>query len=269
MTWPTDILGDHTSASQLSKFDQCPEQWRQKYIKKQRERVGVPLIIGNADHAAYETAWRHKINTGTLPPLKDIEDMYRQKFDDAIEKNGGDSEIAWKDTKPGEAVDSGIGTLRAYYPVAQRITPIALEAKFSYAPTSLPVPIIGYIDVETKDYTIERKRANRKPDRGEIPGKHRIQGLVYRAVTRKPSHHHYSINTTKPYVITPAEHPTLEQSYTPELPGMVEKYAGRILRTMHAFLTMYGPDEPWPGALEHPDACNWCFHRPNCAWWAA
>jgi len=48
----------------------------------------------------------------------------------------------------------------------------------------------------------------------------------------------------------------------------VRTMVSQSMRTIAHFNTIYGPDNPWPGALAHPWACGFCGFRADCEWWA-
>jgi hypothetical protein len=263
--WPTQ-LPQHLSATQLSMAARCPEQYRQRYILGKKERPGSALIIGAADHKAHEHNFRQKITTKQDLPLADVEDAYAQAFDDAIDNAGGESEIAWMDDNYSKAKDSGASLVRLYHTtISPGLVPDDVEKKIELAIPSLPIPVIGYVDLETSAAIFERKTTKRAEK--DLKGDWRLQGLVYRAALGKPVNWHVSVRKASPEILTPATHPNLRL----DVGGVdiAHRYIGRLAQQLHALFLMYGPDETWPGAITHPWACGFCGYRSACSWWAS
>lgn len=257
--WPVG-LPDHLSATQVGLFERCPEAYRRRYLQKQRERVGGGLIVGHADHAAFEAYWKAAMD-GVPLRLDDVE----ARYDAAFEQRAEEEDVQWGDTPRGKQKDRGVEMLRAYYPVARTVTPVAVEESFEYTTPRLPVTIRGKVDVETPTAVVERKRSSAR--KKTLPGKWRLQNMIYRSVRHKPVETHLSVETKTPVIVTPADEPALRSAYTPGVVDLTERYVGRIAQSMHAFYLLHGPDSPWPGALAHDWACGYCGYRPNCWWW--
>lgn len=261
--WP-EALPQHLSASQLSMLARCPEQYRQRYVLGKKERPGSALIIGSADHAAHEHNFRQKIESKLDLPLAEIEDVYAQAYDDAIDRAGGESEVAWGDDNYSKAKDSGAGLVRLYHStISPGMVPLDVEKKIELAIPMLPVPVIGYVDLETSAAIFERKTTKRAEK--DLKGDWRLQGMVYRAALGKPVHWHVSVRKATPEILTPATHPNLQLA-TGGL-DLARKYVGRLAQQLHALWLMHGPDEVWPGAITHPWACGFCGYRNDCRWW--
>lgn len=266
-TWPVE-LPQHLSATQLNMFDRCPEQFRNRYILKKRERPGAALIIGRADHAAAEHNYRQKITSGVDLPISEVEDAYADAYEAAIDEHGGDTEIAWGDENYTRAKDDGARLVRAYHEqVAPSVQPIAVEREIFHSIPQVPVALKGFIDVETTVSVIERKTTKRAESKPK--GQWRLQGMIYRAALRKPVEWQLSIRGKSARCITRVDAPELVLPWVDGCDQLANRYVGRIIRQLHATYVMYGPDAPWPGAISHDWGCSFCGYRPHCAWWAA
>jgi hypothetical protein len=266
LAWPSG-LPDHLSASQLNMFSRCPEQYRRRYVLGEKERPAAALVWGSADHYAHEQNFAQKILSGEDIPGDDVKLAFAEGFDRAVDRSGGEGEVDWGQDKPGEMKDRGAALVGVYHKqVSPRIQPTAVETKFKVDLPGVPVPVIGYVDVSTAATAIERKTAGRaekkpKPD-------WRIQGLLYQAVGGKPVEWHVSVKTKTPAVWTPLEAPDLQLALNSVTVGATKGLVRTIAQGLLAYWTTYGPDEPWPGAVTHPWACDFCGFRPTCAWWA-
>lgn len=267
LDWPAE-LGDHLSASRLSMFQRCPEQYRQRYVLGRKERPGAALVWGTADHYAHEQNFAQKITSGEDITEADVKLAFAEGFDRAVERNGGQSEVEWGTDKPGELKDAGAKLVGVYHQqVSPRIQPTAVEEKFSMVLPGVPVPVIGYVDVRTAAEAIERKTAKAKQAKPKPDW--RIQGLLYQAVSGTPIEWHVSVKTKLPAVYTPVEQVELRLPVNGRTVDATRVLVRTISQAMLAYWRMYGPQEPWPGAITHPWACDFCGFRPACAWWEA
>lgn len=265
MDWP-DQLGDHLSATRLSMFQRCPEQYRRRYILGQKERPGAAMVWGSADHYAHEQNFTQKITSGEDISDADVQLAFAEGFDQAVERGGGEAEVEWGFDKPGALKDAGAKLVSVYHAqVSPRIQPTAVEEKFSVALPGVPVPVIGYVDVKTAGEAIERKTAKAKQPKPKPDW--RIQGLLYQAVDGRPVDWHVSVKTKLPAVYTPLEEVALKLPVNARTVDATKVLVRTISQAMLAYWRMYGPSEPWPGAITHPWACDFCGFRKDCAWW--
>lgn len=277
--WPAE-LPDHLSASSLTQFQRCAEQWRRRHILGEKERPGAALVWGKADHFAHEQNFRQKIDSHEDIAASDVAFAFAEGFDREVEVFG--DQIEWGDEKPGELKDKGVALASFYHKsVSPSVQPIAVEEKFTVELPGVPVPIIGFIDVEQEVSAIERKTAKRaektiKPD-------WRIQGLLYQAVKSKPVDWHVSTKTKQPAVYTPPLDPMplfgdmtgeigLRLPLNERTVDATKVLVQNTAKAMLAYYKMFGPHEPWPGAITHPWACAWCAWGPDgnkpCYWWS-
>ncbi len=260
------------SATSLRMLKICPEQWRQRYILGRKERPGEALTMGNAFHSAVAFSHEAKIETHEDKPVAEVVEYFHDKaWPKAVEKDGGESEIRW-DNKPDDVRRDGERVTRAYHTVVSpRIQPVRVEQKISIAVPGVPVPIIGYIDVEEERNTIDTKtgkQVQKKPD-----ANWRTQGTLYAFATGKPTHFHSISRAKTPSIATPLEHEEMvvepNPSQVPQIEAMLRMYAEQV----EWFFNRYGPDEPWPmtGVLmdfKGGAACNFCGFRKWCPAWA-
>lgn len=265
--WPRE-LGDHLSASRLTMFQRCPEQYRRRYVLGQKEKPGAALVWGSADHYAHEQNFKQKVRSGEDIPEADVRLAFAEGFDRAVERNGGEAEVVWGDEKPGALKDAGTELVAVYHRVVSpRVQPVAVEEKFCVWLENVLVPVIGYVDVQTATRAIERKTA-RAAQRSPKPD-WRIQGLLYQAVHDADVEWHVSVKTKTPAVYTAGEEPALRLPVNRSTVEATKQLVSTLTRAMVAYWRMYGPEEPWPGAITHPWACSFCGYRPTCRWWAA
>jgi hypothetical protein len=261
--WPADI--QHLSPSSMKKFMECPDKWRKHYLLREREITqGYWLFQGSTNHRSIDWALKEKMTTGKLPEVKQILERFDHEWTMELSDRGGVEALEWRDSTPGEAKDQTAGLVKAYVPIAQMLDPIALEQKWEIEVPHVPVPLMGYIDIELEDRLIDRKdvaRRERKPKPDWV-----MQGGIYTAVKQKPIDFHVSTKTKMPMVYTPGVDPELAMpAWSTQ---RMHLYVQRVARAISTMYTQYGPHEVWPGATLHPFACDYCGLRANCAWWA-
>lgn len=287
--WPLPLK--NLSATSLSTFSRCAEQWRRTYLQGERYIPSASSVVGNAAHGAAETNYSQKIDTGDDLSTSDVEIAFADSFDREVERNGGASEIDWamkvgKERlilRPGEAKDKGVPVVRSYHTgVANRIQPVRTEEWFRISIGKVPVPIIGKMDLITGTQKTDIKFGAVAKKFPEVMW--RIQGLVYLMVGETDtlsgiSHLPFSWHTGSwgserygPKIYTPDESPELSMTRTENTAIVAERHISALSETMVAYYTRYGPDEPWPTtALTHSWACNACSFHPrhggNCFWW--
>lgn len=254
----------HLSASSIDMAMRCPEQWRRRYMLGEKARPGSALIVGGAFHGAQEFNYAQKIDSGEDVPTSEVVEFFHDAaWPDKLEEAGGYAEVQW-DGKPDELRERGALMVAAYRDnVAPRVQPIAVEQRFEIE-LGLPVPVIGYVDVERADTLAEMKTSARamsspKPD-------WRLQGRLYQMVKRKPVEWHVTTKTKAPATITPLEEPNL--LLEPADDRMTARLVRHVAWAMNHYYATLGPDEPWPGeGIMHPWACQFCGWRPSCRWW--
>jgi hypothetical protein len=255
----------HLSASSLTMAQRCPEQWRRRYVLGEKERPGAALVLGGAFHSTQEHNYGQKIGSHEDVPTEEMLDYFNDlAWPSAVQRNGGEEEIVW-DAKPDTERAKGGAMVSVYREqVAPRIQPIAVEVEFK-VDVGLPVPILGYVDVErehalTELKTAKAKQSSPKPD-------WRLQGRIYQMVKSKPVEWHVITKTKAPAVYTPLEEPDLALEDSVLASGRTAQLAQQLGWLMNHYMTSLGPDTPWPGAITHPWACGFCGWRATCHWW--
>jgi hypothetical protein len=151
---------------------------------------------------------------------------------------------------------------------APSVQPIAVESRFSERLPGVPVPIVGYIDVETQTTLVERKTTKTKL---KVPKPNwLLQGRLYSMVYEKPVEWQLVTRQVTPQLVLPEDEPGLRlgDSHPDATIRMVQQAAYML----EDFWFRYGPDNPWPlHGLAHPYQCSFCFAGPkygaSCVAW--
>jgi len=194
---------DHLSYSAISTYLLCPESWRRRYVLHEQTPTATALVFGSAVHGAIETYLR----TG-----KPLEDAWRENWSEQVAREG---EIAWGEETADTLAADGERILTApnvaaflddirhnYDPLRER----SMERKVELRVPGVPVPIVGYIDVITRDGVPgDFKTAARMwaPDKAASE----MQPLVYLAALNQEGVHEHNW-LFRHYVMTKSARPS-------------------------------------------------------------
>lgn len=138
---------DHLSYSSISSYLLCGEAWRRRYVVKEQAPVSDNLVLGSAFHDAAQSY---------IKGAPDLEAAFEQGWSKQLERG---QTIAWEDGVPEPTHDTGLRMVKAK-PVRELLAEIRanfdpehgiIERRVELHVPGVPIPIIGYIDVITKD----------------------------------------------------------------------------------------------------------------------
>lgn len=230
---------DHLSATSLTEFLVCPEQFRLKRIAKRPERNRLDLFIGTVHHRAIADLFRNKIETGGNLQWEELAEGYRHCWDNTINDEG---EPEWE-VPPSEAYETGTKVLECFlHEVAPYVTPLKVEQRFEETVPGVPVPVVGYIDVESRGFieefkTSARKEASAKP-------RWRFQGRIYQLAVDKPVAWYVTTKQVTPKSYTPVDNPGLLMD--PANKDQTVRLIVQSVEVMNDLFARYGPAGPWP-----------------------
>lgn len=259
---PWSVGLGHLSATSLSMYLRCPNQFRYRYVLGQKKRPGEALVVGRAVHDVLELNFTKKVTTHEDMALPTLIDYYNdESWVKCVEEEqeGSGFDILWDDEDAGRK--RGEKMLAHYHQgVSPRVQPIEAEESFAIEGLA-PVPVIGYLDVETDQVIVDFKTA--KQLRRNVRPDWQLQGRLYSLAKTKPIDFHVLAHTGS---LTPLEEPTL--SITPsaaEVMATEQVVRATVERMERDYLT-YGPDNHWPtyGSI------NEMYNKPICAFcgWA-
>jgi len=154
------------SHSRLSTYEQCPYQYKLKYIDKiKTEKETIEAFLGSRVHDTLEWLYR-QVNMEKIPSLKEVLKKYKEKW----EKEFNDSIKITKDFSVKNYYDKGVKFIKNYYEkhkpfdentidIEKRIV-VNLDDKGKYK-------LVGYIDrlvynEKTGEYEIHDYKTNNK-----------------------------------------------------------------------------------------------------------
>lgn len=138
---------DHLSYSSISSYLLCGEAWRRRYVAKEPAPVSDNLVLGSAFHDGAQAY---------IKGASDLEAAYMAAWTKQLERG---QEIAWESGTPEPTHDTGLRMVKAK-PVRELLDQIRanfdpehgeIERRVELRVPGVPVPIIGYIDIITRD----------------------------------------------------------------------------------------------------------------------
>lgn len=277
LDWP--LPQNTLSPSAITKFVQCPEAFRQRYILGRRDISNWSGLLGNTVHRTQQINLGQKIITGRDLSMADLDDVYDESWTSELDDAGGPSEINWESKNgtmaPAKAKDTAIPIARMYHDrVAPTIQPIATEYRLEVRIPGIQPKIIGYIDVVKElEGKIDMKFgafAAKEPKNDW-----RLQAMIYNLADEGSFEWHtgsWGSDRYGPAVRTPEHFPALRIPYTPEDRRITIALVSNYVSAMAAYWYQFGPDDPWPGeGRSHMFACDYCPFHPEklggCTYW--
>ncbi len=227
----------------------CPRQWWDKYIHGNRGLSNSSLVIGSAVHLALSRLF--------------MTEPVGNYFNDVVERE--ESEIVWKDDRAKSQDLAAFHVSTYWQSVGKYLQAEKSEQELLFNVEDVDLPILAYVDLETKDKIIDFKTTayfNRKQVR---PNKEWIfQQGVYQLAIDKPSEVHVLTRSkTDPVVVPDSPDHNLSFGYidSNKIIGMVQSEYKQIM--FH--FGEYGVDTPWPGNAMHDWAGKYCNLEECCA----
>lgn len=253
---------EQLSATAISDFIQCPEAFRQKRLLKRKESMNSARFVGIVDHKTHEENFRQKIHSGEdLTP----EEMYKSYADNWETTTNHEGEPEWEED-PIKTFNRGAKMIELYHEkVSPTIQPIAVEQRFEERIKNVPVPVVGYVDVETKDVIRERKTSATKLK--DPKTRWRFQGRIYQLALDKPISWDIITKQVTPQVVTAQDAPGLFMGIQNK--DMTVLMIQRAVEALTDTYDRYGKDTPWPtnGLFAEAWACQWCSFQDRCIAW--
>lgn len=194
----------HLSHSSISTYQLCPESWRRRYILKEKTPTSIPLVFGSAVHNTIEAY----IQRGG-----DISELWRENY--AAQLQSENAEVDFGTETPESVAEDGLRILstpavldmieqvrRNYDPTREQ----SIERRIELSVPGVPIPIIGYIDIITRDGVPgDFKTASRMWSTNKASEE--MQPLVYLAALNQAGDNSHGWRF-RHYVITKTARPT-------------------------------------------------------------
>jgi hypothetical protein len=143
----------------------CGEQFRRRYIEDERVPPGVALGRGRSVHKSNELNMRQKVASARDLPESDLLDCTRDEYVSTFKNEGvflTKTELPQKKQLLNAGLNEALRATRIYRKsVAPDIQPIEVERKFNID-IGLDLPLLGYMDIESKAVINDLKTTARK-----------------------------------------------------------------------------------------------------------
>jgi hypothetical protein len=190
-----------------------------------------------------------------------MRDIAGESFNLARDEELGKSEIVW-DEKPNlvqqNVIKAVVGTdsFPGYHQVLAPIVQPREVERWAEVPTSVGVPLVAKIDVETVDeVTIDLKSGKKAKSQADLDKS--VQATTYLWIRRaelKPATE-FRWHTAIQYKTKPAMHQELTTVRTDGQLRAFDLMLRQTAQAMTFYYNTFGPEGPWPGA---PEAAWWC-----------
>ncbi len=253
---------DRLSYSSINSYLLCPKSWEWRYIKKPRVPVAVALPFGTAIHKVVQTYVATKAEGHEVKPLVDL---WPDCWHGALNEKRNRDNIKWDrsfdyyndlgatmlSTPKVVAAIEGIEVMVTLAPEESAI----IEKRIEFRVPGVPVPVIGYIDMLSKDSVpVDFKTASRKWEKGK---EHKqLQADFYLLGLNQE---YYSIPDLRfrYYIFTKTKSPICQVLET-------SRTWGQLLWTMKLI------KETWEGIQAGIFPCNptgWKCSKKYCSYW--
>ncbi len=203
------------SHTQLDLFGRCPQRWYRRYVLKEPDVIGAPLIMGRAFHTAIEANFRYRFEHEVDLEAKEVAKIFRDSFDEEADKpvfkdleDLSEAKVDWQGENPKELRKLGERALLRYHKKHAPFLEPALIEQWYEEEVKPGVWLVGAIDlVTTKGTVVDYKLVNYawKEDRTEMSMQPTCYALLrggptafdYHFVTKNPGGVGISIRRTK------------------------------------------------------------------------
>ena len=156
----------HLSPSSVDTFFRCGEQWKRRYVDGDKRPPGIAAHIGSGVHGAAEHNHLQKIQTRRDEPLDVLQDKARDSFLSRFEEGvhiGPDDDASPAKLRT-DGIDAATKLTKLYRDqAAPNIWPYLVEEKVYLELDSLPIPVLGILDLATEDGSVlDLKTTGRK-----------------------------------------------------------------------------------------------------------
>ena len=203
----------HLSYSSVSTYLLCGHAWYLRYVERVQVPTAPALVVGSAWHDAVEEHLRNGTDLGAA---------WAQAWRAQLERN---PEVAWEVGETAETTATVGERMAAAKPVTNMLAEVranfdgVLERRVELHVPGVPIPVVGYIDIVTKDgIPGDFKTAARMWSDGKAEDS--LQPLFYLAALNQAGEHGHGWRF-RHYVVTKAVKPTAKTFEVEHTPGQV------------------------------------------------
>lgn len=242
---------EHLSASSINLWLRCNRQWQAKYIFHAPTSSNSALILGSAVHLGLSRAL--------------MGEGQGDYFDEVVESENESVEfIEWKDKpdvvrkKAERHIDNYLLAVAPYLGHIEET-----EKELEVIVPGVPIPVVGFIDIETKSRLIDVKTTGYFKRNPELNPEWSLQARIYQAAVQKPAEFHILTNSDKFPIVTPSDSDDPLYLASPGKPTKLFNFIQQVYDEMTHAWEKWG-DEPWPGVPTHPWSYKYCGVENCC-----
>lgn len=242
-----DFPVEHLSASSLTKFIRCPRQWQDSYLFGNKGPSSSALLIGSATHLMLSKSLKGEDPSGS--------------WEEVMTELDG-TPVIWKE---GPDVCRQIAEAHAYHyfeKVGKYLTVLETEKEILIDIPDVPIPVLGYVDIETPDRIIDLKTTGYFNRKVALNPEWKLQANVYQLAHAKPAEFHVLTRSkTDPLVLPDSIGHDLHVS--PPDRALTESFVRDVFKVIAFYLDEFG-ENPWPGNVTHPWSGKYCLVSDCC-----
>jgi hypothetical protein len=244
-----DFPVEHLSASSINLFLRCPRQWQERYVFKTDEPKGEPLIVGSGAH----------LYLSRILMDEDPGDWWEES---KLDKHGNPQEIVWKGDEY-DAMEQAKAFAWYYYEnIGKYLNVTATESEIELEVPGVPIPVVGYVDIETPERIIDVKTTGYLSRAVKLNPEWRLQAHIYQLAHPKPAEFHVLTRAKNDPLIVPGSKEDKLYIPVPESPR-TQKIVQDTYGLISYMVSEYG-EQPWPGNPVHEWASKYCAVENCC-----
>jgi PD-(D/E)XK nuclease superfamily len=270
----------HLSPSSYSLWVSCPEAWRRRYIKGERQAPSGSMFLGSRVDDALSAYHRRILEHGDRLAVDQVLDIYREQWSSELEAEQDKRGVDWEEEFPEHAAFE-LGRQSVELAMAELIPhlgdPVDVQRRLEFSIAGdLEWTVLCYLDLETlkeradaepaptvvdfkvKNSLITKDQADSDPQAGLYLAGRWLEGypaseLCFAQIAKPGKRRKQMAAALVPTCRT-----------TGQLRGVLARLA-LAASQISACFERYGPDQPWGFA----DPTSWKCSPRYCAHWAA
>jgi hypothetical protein len=157
----------HISKSQLEELMSCPKLYWYTRYQGVETKDSLGAVLGGSYHKVWEQFFKRKKSTGRNLELDWCLDTFRDEFRARVSEGVGNGTLELEEGEDGQQLDTGVGLVKAYYPYAEQLEPIAVEQKYELSIPGHEWTLYGYIDLAYRSYLVDEQQRPVMGDDGQ------------------------------------------------------------------------------------------------------
>jgi hypothetical protein len=249
------------SFSQLDLLAKCPQRYFRRYILREPDVVGAPLIMGRAFHEAMQANFEHKMEAGIDLDANRVAKIYRDAFDRESDLPGfvdletlTENQVDWGGQDPKELREQGQRALLRYLKQhAPFLEPLSVEQRLERQ-VAPGVKLVGMLDLVTAaDVVVDYKLVNYVWPDSRVQMS--LQPTCYAALLDRPVQFDFHFITKNPKSNVGISLRRTERTRA-DIDWLLDVHIPQAVRLLDQELWLRSPS----------DQCVYCPHRLGCGY---